>query len=295
MKLLIQSLLIISCASITSGFVPSSNQQHNLPENVLFAKGKKGFKRNKKDSLKASVTDETETKINLAPKIPPIPANSKRLFLIRHGEVIPPGGNHGVLYGALDVPLSTLGKKEAIAAAEFLKDIKFDQVCSSPLSRALYGANEIMMTQEKYFKRDTMFKRIIVDNDFTELSRGEWAGKTREEIGEDSMKRFNACDQSVTPRGGESYPMVMKRVLAARDELLKLTEAGQASCLVSHLQVTRCILSDAFDLPMDKITAINIATASISCVDYNIETGTQTVIFSSYKPMNEAEEHGDDV
>ena len=48
-------------------------------------------------------------------------------------------------------------------------------------------------------------------------------------------------------------------------------------------------------MPMDKITAINIATASISCVDYNIETGTQTVIFSSYKPMNEAEEHGDDV
>ena len=52
MKLLIQSLLIISCASIASGFVPSSNQQHNLPEYVLFAKGKKGFKRNQKDSLK---------------------------------------------------------------------------------------------------------------------------------------------------------------------------------------------------------------------------------------------------
>ena len=62
MKLLIQSLLIISCASITSGFVPSSNQQHNLPENVLFAKGKKGFKRNKKDSLKG---EHVEHELNI--------------------------------------------------------------------------------------------------------------------------------------------------------------------------------------------------------------------------------------
>ena len=53
-----------------------------------------------------------------APVLPPIPPTSKRLFLVRHGEVINPGGNRPVYYGALDVPLSPLGEAEAQAAAE---------------------------------------------------------------------------------------------------------------------------------------------------------------------------------
>jgi hypothetical protein len=47
------------------------------------------------------------------PEIPPIPATSKRLFLVRHGEVINPGGDRPVYYGAMDVSLSPLGEQEA--------------------------------------------------------------------------------------------------------------------------------------------------------------------------------------
>jgi len=198
-------------------------------------------KETKEDLPGSEKAPETSSRLFLR-SIPPIASNTKRLYLVRHGEVIPPGGQHGVLYGCLDVPLSELGKQEAVAAADFFETVPLQQICSSPLSRAVYGANQVMRIQEKNFREETMFKRMIVDVDFTELSRGEWAGKTRQEIGEETMKKFNQCDLSVTPKGGESYPAIMKRVLAARDALLQYTDTEKASCVVSHLQVTRCII-----------------------------------------------------
>lgn len=60
-----------------------------------------------------STGDDTPVTSNFAECLPPIPTNSKRLFLIRHGEVINPGGDKPVFYGCLDVKLSPLGELEA--------------------------------------------------------------------------------------------------------------------------------------------------------------------------------------
>jgi hypothetical protein len=47
------------------------------------------------------------------PSLPPVPPSSKRLFMVRHGEVINPGGDRPVYYGCQDVELSPLGELEA--------------------------------------------------------------------------------------------------------------------------------------------------------------------------------------
>lgn len=47
------------------------------------------------------------------PNLPPVAPMSKRLFWIRHGEVINPGGDKAVYYGSMDVPLSPFGELEA--------------------------------------------------------------------------------------------------------------------------------------------------------------------------------------
>ena len=98
------------------------------------------------------------------------------------------------------------------------------------------------------------------------------------------MARFDACDESATPEGGESYPALKRRVLQARDELLAITDCGRASAVVSHLQVTRSMLSDALDIPTEKMAGFKVATASITCIDYDSTTGEQVVHFQSYKP-----------
>jgi broad specificity phosphatase PhoE len=58
-----------------------------------------------------------------------------RVYLVRHGAVIPP--KPGCIYGAMDVELSELGKREAHAAAAFLKDDSLDLVVHSPLKVAI--------------------------------------------------------------------------------------------------------------------------------------------------------------
>lgn len=215
------------------------------------------------------------------PHLLPIESTAKRLFLVRHGEVINPGGDRAVYYGAMDVPLSPLGEAEARAAATYLKsqEKEIDLVVSSPLSRAIFGANEVRKLQSSLAETD-----ITTLNGFTELERGSWCGKTKDEIGADMMARFDACDDSVTPEGGESYPFLKNRVLQARDEVLDKLSPGRAAVVVSHLQVTRSMLSEALGIPIEEMTGLKVATASVTCIDYDSAAGTQTVHFQSFKP-----------
>ena len=187
----------------------------------------------------------------------------------------------------MDVPLSPLGEMEAIEAASYLSRFHLQHVASSPLSRARFGARQVLARQSLPGdeRKGTDSNDVIVLGGFKELDRGSWCGLTKEEIGTDMLARFDACDESVTPGdGGESYPALKSRVINARDELLRMTEAGRASAIVSHLQVTRAMLSEALGMDVTQLASLKIATASISCVDYCSETGKEVVRFQSFKP-----------
>jgi phosphoserine phosphatase len=221
------------------------------------------------------------TAIIVGPKLPPIDSSAKRLFLVRHGEVINPGGDRPVYYGAMDVPLSPLGEAEAKAAAFYLKsrEDEIDLVVSSPLSRAIFGANEVLNVLPSLKESS-----VIIMDGFKELDRGSWCGKTKDEIGPEMMARFDACDESVTPEGGESYPFLKRRVVEARDAVLEKLSCGRAAVIVSHLQVTRSMLSEALDVPIEEMASLKVATASVTCIDYDTANGNEIVHFQSFKP-----------
>lgn len=187
------------------------------------------------------------------------------------------GGDRPVYYGALDVSLSPLGEAEAKAAALYLQQYDLEFVVSSPLSRAVFGAEQVLGFQ-KNKEVD-----VIKMEGFRELDRGSWCGKTKDEIGADAMAKFDACDENATPEGGESYITLKNRVLQDRDAVLDRLSTGNAAAIVSHLQVTRSMLSDALDIPTAEMAGLGIATASVTCIDYNAD-GTQTVHFQSFKP-----------
>ena len=237
--------------------------------------------RNSIDYLPLLSSSETSEKVVVGPELPPIGETSKRLFLVRHGEVINPGGDRAVYYGSMDVPLSPLGEEEAKAAALYLKEFDdIDYVIASPLSRAVFGAKQVIGMQKHLSDKDS----IIEMDGFKELDRGSWCGLTKDEIGSEMMARFDACDESVTPEGGESYPFLKDRVLKARDEVLDKLRPGRSAVIVSHLQVTRSMLSDALDIPTAEMANLKVATASVTCIDYDAQTGTQTVRYQSFKP-----------
>lgn len=229
------------------------------------------------------------------PLLAPIPDGYKRLFLVRHGEVINPGGDRPVYYGAMDVELSPLGELEAIEAASYLSRYPLQHVSSSPLKRAIFGARQVLARQQPNDNEtdNNDSNDITIFNGFKELDRGSWCGLTKDEIGADMLARFDACDESVTPGdGGESYPTLKSRVLKARDELLQITDDNRASAVVSHLQVTRVILSEALGMNVEELAGLGIATASISCIDY-CSTGKEVVRFQSFKPKCGLEESKD--
>ena len=201
-------------------------------------------------------------------------------------------------YGAMDVSLSPLGELEAIEAASYLAKYHLQHVASSPLSRAKFGARQVLARQPPPLiaADENDSNDIHILEGFRELDRGAWCGLTADEINEielDLMARFDACDESVTPAdGGESYPTLKTRVLEARDELLQMTHVGRASAIVSHLQVTRAMLSDALGMDVTEMAGLTIGTASITCVDYS-EDGKAVVRFQSFKPECGLEESRD--
>jgi broad specificity phosphatase PhoE len=212
------------------------------------------------------------------PSLSTIAATAKRLYLVRHGEVINPGGERAVFYGSMDVSLSKLGELEAQAAGEYLSHFKLSKVFSSPLSRAIYGAEAVLKHQKNFCDSQS----IVILDGFKELDRGDWCGLTKEEIGSDLMARFDACDESVTPTNGESFLSLKRRVMNALKTALAHMEPGTSACVVSHLQVTRCILSDALGIPVNEMVNLKVATASVTCIDY--EGASQTVLYQSFKP-----------
>jgi broad specificity phosphatase PhoE len=239
--------------------------------------------------------------------LPLVSKTTKRIFWIRHGEVINPGQsyNKSVYYGSMDVPLSIHGQQEAIAAGQCLSQYTFSNIYSSNLSRAIYGAEQILLLQNKNQATDVeiVAHDVIQVPDFMELNRGDWCGKTIDEIGKDLMEQFNQCNETVTPNNGESYRTFNDRVLHGRDTIvLQQLQYGQSCAVVSHLQVTRCIVGDALHIPMHEIYKIPISTASITCIDYiyddpnnnkknsiddnnNISKPIQQIVhFQSYKP-----------
>mmetsp|Transcript_5858 Transcript_5858/g.11090 ORF Transcript_5858/g.11090 Transcript_5858/m.11090 type:complete len:200 (+) Transcript_5858:73-672(+) len=133
-------------------------------------------------SVEVAADSEMFDDDDFVPSLPPISPTSKRLFLVRHGEVINPGGDRPVYYGAMDVSLSPLGEQEARAAAEYLKRYDLQHIAASPLGRAKFGANEILKLQSGDDGVEANRDLVIYDG-FKELDRGDWCGMTLDEIG----------------------------------------------------------------------------------------------------------------
>lgn len=91
----------------------------------------------------------------------------RSLYFIRHGEPDFPGGKKMCL-GVTDLPLSTLGRLQAVLAAEVMQDAAVT-VLSSPLLRAVQTA-------------DALARPFRTVPGLRERSAGQWDGLTFEEI-----------------------------------------------------------------------------------------------------------------
>ena len=149
------------------------------------------------------------------------------------------------MYGGADVPLSTNGEAEARAAAVMIAAGVTDgmpivRVFCSPLLRAMYGAHCVVEACGGLGVPTPL-------DGLREVGRGDWYGLTPTEIteryGEGANMDTFVAEPAFRPPGGESLDDVASRVLPARDAILAALESGAAAVVVSHLFVTRTVVS----------------------------------------------------
>ncbi len=130
------------------------------------------------------------------------------IYLVRHGQT--EWNSIGRFQGALNSPLTELGKQQASRVASILlrevKDASKVQLVSSPLGRAVETANIIA---------EALKLQAVMDARLTEISMGDWNGLTYSEIVSGWREAlFDATDDDWHFRSptGETYDDVMKRV-----------------------------------------------------------------------------------
>lgn len=176
------------------------------------------------------------------------------LFLVRHGESTANEVNR--FAGAVDAPLTTLGRAQALRAAHSWPDVPIDHVFVSPLGRARQTADIILGNKAAEAQHPT----VSYDERISERHFGDFTlqNKTvlQRRVG---LRAYESSlyGNSAHLHGGEDADLFHERVLSfLRDELYPKLLAGKRVLVVAHKYViellSRLILrlptADGYDL-----------------------------------------------
>ena len=151
------------------------------------------------------------------------------LYLIRHGQT--DWNKEERLQGSIDIQLNENGRSMAVLASQRLKDVHFDRIFSSPLSRA-YVTAEIICGERTL--------PIEVDQRLKEISFGEKEGCLYTDWkAPDSPYRYffsmDEADKYFPPPGGESIEHLNERTKEFVQTVIEpLAQTNQRIMIVAH-------------------------------------------------------------
>ena len=105
------------------------------------------------------------------------------------------------------MPVADTFEEEAAQTLLRLQGMTFDQVFSSPLSRA------------RKLAAYCGYPTPVVDDRLKEMNMGEWEMQRYDEITDPALQRWYADYMHLPATGGESFPILHARVSAFLDEL----------------------------------------------------------------------------
>lgn len=177
---------------------------------------------------------------------------SPHLWLVRHGET--EWARLGRHTGRTDIPLTELGRRQAIAVAAKLVGHRFALVLSSPSSRALDTA-----------RLAGYGDRVETTDDLYEWDYGADEGRTTAEIQVD-RPGWSIWDQG--PDGGETIDQVAARV----DRVIARVRSQPGDVLAfAHAHVLRILTARWIDEPPRLGHAFALSTATVSVLGWEHE------------------------
>ena len=178
-----------------------------------------------------------------------------KLYIIRHGQTA--WNREEVFRGTRDIPLNEVGLKEAAALGDYLREVRFDALYTSPLSRARQTADAVANYQEL----PPRVEPLLIDLNF-----GVWQGSPHEEIKQKYPGLYQtwvtAPEQAHFPEGG-SLQDVLNRV----DTLLaglQDTHKGQIVGLFTHRVVCKVLICRLLGLGLECFWQIQQSTACLN-------------------------------
>jgi broad specificity phosphatase PhoE len=177
--------------------------------------------------------------------LPTLPENSRRIYLLRHGETNW-NAEGKIQGGGFDIPLNENGRAQAMAAARALEDIPLSLIASSPLSRAAETADLLAEGRGNY-------ERILVPG-LTEMSFGEFEGfpRRKPDICPKLKAMYHRIDNQCNENpekafpGGESAVEVAKRARTSFYQILDQFRDHKHIALVCHSRLNRILIAEAF-------------------------------------------------
>ncbi len=183
------------------------------------------------------------------------------VFLIRHGNT--ELNKKKAFRGHIDVPLDGEGLEQAEKTAKFLRDIDFDIIYSSPLSRAMQTADIIKDSQKKEVK-------VITEPGFLDISFGEWEGKTYDEAQAqypDVFKVWAKEPHKAKVPGGETLSEVKKRARETLNDIVS-DRNGSTIGIVSHRMINKLLINSILGMDGSKLWLIKQDPCCINIFQY---------------------------
>ncbi|WIE64186.1 MSMEG_4193 family putative phosphomutase [Curtobacterium sp. MCLR17_036] len=217
------------------------------------------------------------------------------VLLVRHGRTT--ANASGVLAGrTAGVRLDAVGRTQAERTAERIAAVPVVAVVTSPLERCRQTARVILDRQPG----DPVSS---VERAITEADYGDWQGRTLADLSKEPLWRtVQANPSAVVFPGGESMQTMQSRAVAAIRRIDAAVEAehgpGAVWVAVSHGDIIKSVLADAFGMHLDLFQRIGVGPASVSIVRYgehrpevvatNTESGDLGWLASAPAPSGDA-------
>lgn len=194
-----------------------------------------------------------------------------RVIIIRHAEA--QGNKERFFQGSVDGKVSDKGYLQLDALAERMKDIKFDAIYSSPLSRA----QETAMAANRYAQLP-----IVTDERLIEINGGVWEGVPWKKLPKKYPLQgiyWVRFPWKFSPKNGEKMTACYRRISSAVLDLAS-KHPGQTIVLVSHGCSIRNLLCYAKGLSIKHLNEIGWCD-NTGLNEIDIEDGVMTVIYEN--------------
>ena len=185
----------------------------------------------------------------------------KTLYIVRHGET--DWNKMGKYQGITDIPLNENGLNQAKACGNALKDVTFDRILSSDLSRALVTAEAI---------RGDRTTPITVDERLRELNFGDWEAMLFSDI---EARWPGLIDEMylrphlVKVPNGESFKDLQDRAWAGLEEFINANDEEETLLIACHGGTIRTLLCKLLDISISHCWNFSQGNTAINRIFYN--------------------------